>query len=142
MSSDDVGYLPAIAIATLFIFYVVWGAMHDIAHARETNLALEYVALALTVPAFAWLYKKAVPRMGPKARLAWLIGTSLLITLYSLAALNAILSPKYPKDPMLGWMFLAAGVPAFALIGYRLVRKALLLRNDASCRDLNKNSAL
>ena len=68
VDNDDVGFLPAIAVGTLFVFYVVWAAMHDIAHANESECILESMLLAISIPAFAFLYRKALLLLTPKAK--------------------------------------------------------------------------
>jgi hypothetical protein len=125
--SDEIGYLPAIAVGTLFVFYLVWAAMHDIAHG-ESDSTLEYGALIMSVPVFAFLYRMALLHLGAKARRAWLTGTGLLVLLFNLGAMNAKLHPKYAPDPMLAALFLIAGVPVLGLIVYHLVRDAFRLR--------------
>lgn len=130
---SDVGFLPAIGVGTLFVFYMVWAAMHDIAHANGSKCAPEYTALAISVPAFAFLYRKALLLLTPKAKVAWLAGTGVLLVLFDLGALSAQLHPKYAKDPMLGSLFLAAGLPVLGLIGYHLVREIIRRRTRCAC---------
>ncbi|MBI1896890.1 MAG: hypothetical protein HYS04_10225 [Acidobacteria bacterium] len=120
-SSDDTGLLPAIAIGTLFVFYIIWAAMHDIAHG-ESDTTLEYAALIVSLPAFASLYRMAL-HLAPTAKLVWLGGTGLLVLLFDLAAVHAKLHPKYAADPMLSSLFLTAGVPVLGLIGCHLTRE-------------------
>jgi hypothetical protein len=53
VGKDDIGLLPAFTIATLFVFYLVWAAMHDIAHANEfLSLRRTTGARAHSSPAF------------------------------------------------------------------------------------------
>jgi hypothetical protein len=125
--NSDVGVLMVIAIGTLFVFYLVWAAMHDIAHG-ESDCTLEYAVLVISIPAFAFLYRTALLHLAPRAKAAWLGGTGLLILLFDLAALSAKLHPKYAPDRMLASLFLTAGVPVFGLISYHLVRETLRLR--------------
>src|ERR1051326_3178194 len=94
----NAGFLPWIALGTLAIFYLAWAAMHDIAHG-ESDLTLEYVVLAASVPAFGLLYRGAMVLLPGKAQRAWLAGTAVLFLLLDLAALNATLHPKYLLDP-------------------------------------------
>jgi RsiW-degrading membrane proteinase PrsW (M82 family) len=122
-SSGDVGLLPVIAFGTLFVFYMIWAAMHDIAHG-ESDTTAEWTVLIVSVPTFAVLYYIALSLLGPNAKFLWLAGTGLLVLLFNLGAVNAILYPKYAPDPMLASLFLAAGVPVLALIGYHLTREA------------------
>jgi ABC-type amino acid transport system permease subunit len=98
-STGDIGLPPAVALGTLFVFYMVWAAMHDIAHG-ESDATLEYAALIAGVPAFAFLYRVALLHLAPKAKSAWLVGT------------------EYAPDPMLASLFLSASVPVLGLIGY------------------------
>ena len=121
MDHDD--WLPAIAFGTLILFYLVWAALHDIAHGDEGTV--ESIVLAISVPAFALLYRQALRVLTSKAKVAWLIGTGLLISLFNAGAVSSMLHPKYAKDPMLASAFLAAGLPVLGLIGYHLVREAL-----------------
>ena len=123
MNDDGRGLLPAFAAGTLILFYVVWAAMHDIAHGDEGTP--EWTCLAISVPVFAFLSRQALRHLRSTPRLAWLIGTSLLLSLFTAGAVSSIFHPKYPKDPLLARVFLAVGVPALALLGYRLVREAL-----------------
>lgn len=110
------------AAGTAVIFYIIWAAMHDIAH-QETNTTFEWTALVLTVPAFVLVYSLAVSRLNPRALRAWLAGTTLLTGLFAIGAIDAILNPKYPPDPQLGVIFLIAAVPVLVLLGYHLVTK-------------------
>ena len=121
-NGGSVGFLPVIAVGTLFVFYIVWAAMHDIAHG-ESDCTLEYTALVISVPAFAFLYRMALVLLAPKAKAAWLGGTGLLILLFDVAAANVKLHPRYALDPMLASLFLMAGVPALGLISHHLVRE-------------------
>ena len=114
---DDMGLLPAIAVGTSFVFYLVWGAMHDIAHG-EPDTTFEYAALIISIPAFAFLYRMALLHLASRAKLAWLGGTGLLVLMFDLASGVAILRPKYVPDPMLGSLFLMAGVPVLGLLSY------------------------
>lgn len=125
--AEDVGFLPALTVGTLFVFYLVWAAGHDIAHG-EADTALEYAALIGSVPAFAWLYRTALLRLSPRAKAGWLGGTGLLLTLFNSAAIQSALHPKYAADSMLAYLLLTAGLPVLGLIGYHLVREAARLR--------------
>ncbi len=122
MDRDNVGLLPAFAFGTLFLFYIVWAAMHDIAHGDEG--AIETIALAISVVAFALLYRHALRLLAFREEVAWLIGTGILLALFNAGAVSSMFHPKYPKDPMLATAFLCAGVPGFGLIVYRLVHDA------------------
>jgi hypothetical protein len=113
--------LPAISVATLVVFYLVWGALHDIARG-EADTTLECGALVLAVPAFAFLYRAAL-RLAPRARSVWFAGAGLTVLLFDLAAANAMLNPKYPRDAELAGLFLAAGLPLLALIAFHLLRR-------------------
>ena len=124
---NDIGFLPVIAVGTLFVFYVVWAAMHDIAQG-EIDATLEYAALIVSLPVFAFLYRMALLYLLPKARVVWLGGTGLLIFLFGLAAMNVRLHPKHAQDSMVASLFLMAGVPVLGLIGYHLARETLRLR--------------
>jgi hypothetical protein len=121
MNRNGMSFLAAFAFGTLILFYLVWAAMHDIAHGDEGTL--EWTMLAICVPAFAWLYWQALRVLTSKAKLAWLIGTGFLFSLYSAGAISQMLEPKYVKDPMLAATFLVVGLPALGLIGYHLVRE-------------------
>ncbi len=125
----DVGLLPIFGVGTLFLFYLVWAAAHDIAHG-ESDLTLEYFLLVLSIPAFALLYRMAFVVLAPKARTVWLGGTGLLLLLFDLGALNAKLHPKYAPDPFLASLFLMAGIPALGLIGYHLAHEAFCKRQS------------
>lgn len=122
MRNDRAGSLLAIAAGTLLIFFLVWAAMHDIAHANELNYSLEYVVLLFCPFAFGALYAMGLRVLRHGARVTWLTGTALLLALYNLGAASALLRPKYPLDPILGTAFLIAGVPLLALTGYHLLR--------------------
>lgn len=67
MDRNDIGYLPAISIGTLIVFYLIWAALHDIAHASEPDYTLEYIALGLSIPAFGILYRAALLHLGRRA---------------------------------------------------------------------------
>ena len=85
MESDDTGWLPLIAFSTLTLFYFVWAAMHDMAHGDEGTV--EWTVLAICAVAFPLLYWFALRTLTSKAKVAWLICTSLLIGLFSAGAL-------------------------------------------------------
>lgn len=138
MNRDDIGLLPAISFGTLILFYFVWAAMHDIAHGDEGTL--EWTVLAICAVAFAGLYRQALRFLTPKAKVAWLIGTGLLLVLYSAGAISSMLHPKYVKDPMLARTFLMVGSPALALISYHLVREALHSRARRGWHHAHTNS--
>ena len=121
MDEDDLSVLPLIGVFTLILFYFLWAAMHDIAHGDEGTL--EWTVLAICGIAFPLLYRQALRIFRRTAKMAWLIGTGLLITLFSLGAVSSLLHPKYPKDLMLGMTFLSAGVPVLGMIGYHLLRE-------------------
>jgi hypothetical protein len=123
MDRDHVDALPLFAFGTLILFYCVWACMHDIAHGDEGTA--EWTMLTVCAVAFALVYRQALRVLASKAKVAWLIGTGLLISLFSAGAVSSMLHPKYAKDPMLASTFLAAGLPALGLIGYHLVREAL-----------------
>jgi hypothetical protein len=131
MDHDDVGILLAIAAGTLVVFYVIWAAMHDIAHGA-VDPTFEYAALALSVLAFAFLYRKALLILTPKFKVGWLTGVGLLMILFDVGALSANLRPKYPKDPILGALFLTASLPVLGLIIYHLLGEARHQRNPKS----------
>lgn len=124
-----VGSLLAIAVATLLVFYFVWAAMHDIAHG-ESDSTFEYTILVISIPAFAFLYRLAFRLLMPKAKAVWLGCTGLLILLFDAAAVNVKLRPeaKYAADPMLATLFLIAGLPVLALLGYHFFREVFALR--------------
>jgi len=115
-------FLLWITVGTLFVFYMIWAAMHDIAHG-ESDTTSEYAALIVSVPAFAFLYRKALRHLTSKAKLVWLGSTGLLILLFDLAAVVAIRQPTYAPDPMLGTVFLMAGIPVLGLILYLFARE-------------------
>ncbi|MBI4904102.1 MAG: hypothetical protein HY820_10735 [Acidobacteria bacterium] len=117
---NSFGCLPATAIGTLVLFYLTWAAMHDIA--RESDTTLEYLVLLLIPPAFALLYHLALRHLTRRGKLAWLASTALLMLLFTAAAIQSALHPKYPADPTLAAMFLTAAVPALSLIAYHLIK--------------------
>jgi hypothetical protein len=118
---DDFGRLPGLAFGTLFLFHFVWAAMHDLSHGDEGTL--EWTVLAVCAAGFPLLYWQALRLSRRGGRLAWLIGTGLILALFGAGAVSAIVQPKFPKDPMLAWTYLAAGVPALATIGYGILRE-------------------
>jgi peptidoglycan/LPS O-acetylase OafA/YrhL len=126
MDHEDAVLLPLLSFATLILFYFVWACMHDIAHGDEGTA--EWTVLAICAMAFAMVFRLALRFLAPDAKVAWLIGTCLLISLFSAGAVSSVFRPKYAKDPMLASTFLAAGLPALGLIGYQLVREALRRR--------------
>lgn len=111
---------------TLLLFCLVWAAMHDIAHGDEGTI--EWTVLAISALAFAGLYRQAIRILRSKAKVAWLIATGLLFSLFNFAAAAALRRPKYDKDPMLAMTFLTVGLPMLGLIVYRLVREELQAR--------------
>ena len=128
----DIGWLPAIALCTLIWSFFVWAAMHDLARGDEGTL--EWIVLAICAVAFPLLFRSAVRTLAPHAKVAWLIGAGLLLGLFSAGAVRALTHPKYHKDPMLASIFLLAGVPALALIGYHLVRDCAMAASRLSAR--------
>ena len=84
---------------------------------------LEWTFFAVSAVTFALVYRLALETLSWKARIGWLTGTGLLLVLYSVAAIIAMIRPKYAKDPLAAISFLAAGVPATALVGRRLIRE-------------------
>jgi hypothetical protein len=129
MDRNHMGFLPAIGVSTLVVFYLIWAAMHDIAH--DGGGAPEYVALAVSPLAFAYLFRQALRVLTTRERVVWLAGAGLLISLFATAAVSALVNPKYPSDPILGAGFLAAGGPALLLIASLLVREARRRRAQA-----------
>jgi peptidoglycan/LPS O-acetylase OafA/YrhL len=123
MDHDDIGLLPAFTLGTLILFYFVWAAMHDIAHGDEGTL--EWTVLAICALAFAGLYWQAFRVLTSKAKLAWLIGTGFLLSLFDAGAISSMWHPKYVKDTMLASIFLLVGLPVLGLIGYHAVGEAL-----------------
>jgi hypothetical protein len=113
------GLLVFLSVGTLLVLYLVWAAFHDIAHG-ERDLTAEYTVLVLCVIAFAFLYRLTMSRLPVKARMVWLTGTGLLVLLFDVGAVNACLRPKYALDPLLGAIFLIAGVPVLGVIGRAL----------------------
>ncbi|HWA16582.1 MAG TPA: hypothetical protein VG817_09115, partial [Gemmatimonadales bacterium] len=103
--------------------YLVWAAMHDIAHGDEGTM--EWTVLGVCTVGFLLLYWLALRTLASKARMGWLVGTALLISLFSAGAVSAILRPKYAKDPLLAATFLAVGLPMLGMIAYHLVREAI-----------------
>lgn len=126
MNRNDVSWLVPITLGTLILFYLVWAAMHDIAHGDQGTL--EWTFLALSLPAFALLYRQALRLLPSKAKAVWLTVTGIVISLFVVGSGNSLLQPKYPKDPMLATVFLAAGLPALGLITYHLIRSSFQKR--------------
>jgi hypothetical protein len=122
-SRDNFGWGPAITFFTVLVFFCVFATLHDIA--RESEYTGELVVLLLCVPAFAFLYRKALRLLTPRGIAAWLGGTGLVILLFDLAAFEAIRHPKYPNDVMAGSLFLAVSLPVLALACYHLARVRL-----------------
>jgi hypothetical protein len=126
MDEDDIVLLSLIAVIppmffTVILFYLVWAAMHDLAHGDEGTLEWSVLAVyAMAFPALYWLVLRILTRI---ARMAWLIGAGLLFALFSVGAASSLLHPKYPKDPMLGMTFLLAAAPALGMIGYHFLRE-------------------
>jgi hypothetical protein len=122
-----------LAGSTLFVFYIVWAAMHDITHG-EADLTLEYAALVISVPVFVLIYRRAVLLLPSRQKKVWLVGTALMVFLFDVAAISARLRPKYALDPLLGSVFLVAGIPLLTLIFYHLVRECLRGREVVKLR--------
>ena len=111
--TEDAGLLAAFAAATLAVFFIIWAALHDIARG---DAGIEYIALAAGAVAFGLLYRAAVRHLDRKTRLAWLLGTGLLILLFDVAAVSSRMNPKYPLDALVASWFLAVGLPALAAV--------------------------
>ena len=125
--SSDIGYLPAISVGTLGVFFLIWAAMHDIARSHGPA-PVEFALLACCPPALALLARSAMRCLRPKERLLWLGATALLLTLFHMAAIAAVLQPKYARDTAAGAGWLCAGLPALAWIGHRLWRESAATR--------------
>jgi hypothetical protein len=119
---DDIGYFPAITIGTVAVFYIVFAALHDISRADEIDYTLEYSFLALCVPAFVFLYRKAMRVLGDKGRIAWLTFAASMVLLFDLAAVSSVLHPKYGNDRSVGVSFLVVALPVAGLMMYHLAR--------------------
>jgi hypothetical protein len=137
MGENDEGLLPLIAFFpllffTLILFYLVWAAMHDLAHGDEG--ALEWSVLAVCALAFPFLYWLVLRILTGTARLVWLIGTGVLVALFSIGAISSMLHPKYAKDPMLGATFLTAALPALGAIAYHFLRELQNRRGATAIR--------
>jgi hypothetical protein len=128
---NDIGFLPALAAGTLFVFYLVWAALHDIAQG-ESDSTLEFAVLIVSLPALAFLYRMALLHLTPKAKIAWLGGAGLVVLLFDLGAVRSALYPRYAADPMIGSFFLMAGVPVLGLIVYHFAREISRRRSYAS----------
>jgi hypothetical protein len=123
MSMDDGRFVGSI-LSTLFVFFLVFAALHDISRADQTSYIAEYAALVISGAAFAFIYRKACQVLTFKSKLVWLALTGVLILLFDLAALEARLHPKYPNDWVVGSAFLAVTLPLLGLLGYQLIRHA------------------
>lgn len=121
-SSSDIGFLPAMTVGTLVVFYLAWAAMHDIAHA-ESDVSFEYMVLIACVPALTFLCRLGLQLLSRKEKVIWLGGLGVLVSLFSTAAVSAIVRPKYTADPMLGVMFLAGGLPLLGFTIFHLTRE-------------------
>ena len=105
---------------SLIVFFFVWAAMHDLAHGDEGTL--EWTVLAICAVALPLVFYLAVRALSSAALLAWLIGTGLLVALFTVGAISAMLTPKYSRDPMLARSFLSVGLPMLGIISHRIVR--------------------
>lgn len=111
----------ASASGALLVFFVVWAALHDLAHGDEGTV--EGIFLAISAAAFALLYRFALRSLAYRARMVWLMGVAGIAAFFNVAAVSAILRPMFPRDPLLGACVLAAGVSLCAMIGIRLFRE-------------------
>jgi hypothetical protein len=118
----DGRYAVPLAVAALFVLFLVWGALHDISHANETDYSLEYAVLILSVPALALIHREAARFLPPGVKVAWLAATLGVLVLFDMAALSARLHPKYGNDYAVGSTFLAVTLPLLVLLCYCLVR--------------------
>jgi hypothetical protein len=121
MVGHDESALPAIALSTLAIFYVIGGAMHDIVRGDAGMLVWMFLAFGALV--FCILYRLALRSLNTKERIFWLAGTVLLLLLCGLTPINSLIRPKYAEDPKLAATFLAAGLPVAMMLIHRLVRE-------------------
>lgn len=110
---------PLFAGGATCMLYLVWAALHDISRADGSDYTLEYALLALSVPVFALIYRKAFRILTTRGKLAWLAATAGVLLLFDLSALSARLNPKYANDVVVGTTFLAAGLPLLGYVGYR-----------------------
>ncbi len=115
--------LPLFGLGALVLFYSVWACMHDIAHGDEGTG--EWTVLAICALLFPLLYWSALRLLTVNAKLVWLIGVGVVLSLFNTAAVNVILHPKYAKDPLLGKTFLAAGIPMLVVVCYHLIAELL-----------------
>jgi hypothetical protein len=118
MSDGRVGGLVGGALLAVFLVY---GALHDISRADESDYAAEYAALAIGGAALAYIHHKALRILTPKARRAWLWVTIGVIVLFDLAALSVRLNPKYPNDAVVGTAFLAVTLPLLGLVCFQAI---------------------
>jgi hypothetical protein len=121
MERND-AWLAPIAAGTLILFFFVWAALHDVARGDEGSL--EWTIFGLCILAFPLLYLLALKRLTPRGQLKWLIGTGVLIALFSAGAASLTLWPKSPQDPIVGLTFLTVGLPVLPVIGYHARRSA------------------
>jgi hypothetical protein len=122
------GWILPVGIGTLILYFLVWAALHDIAR-QESGSTLEWIVLAMCVPAFALVYRVALSRLVPGERTLWLLGVTVLTALASLGAGSSLLRPKYPGDPLAATVFLAAGAPLLAVLVGRLLVDSRQRRN-------------
>ena len=128
--TDFTGLLPAILfVATLALFYLVWGAFHDLAHGDEGNA--EWTCLAFSLPAFFLLDWLAVHFLPANAKLAWLTANGFVLVLFSAGAVAGIVHPHYARGPLLGTVYLSVGLPVLSFLGYQWVREVLHKRASA-----------
>jgi len=116
------GRLIGLTLGAALVFFLVFGSVHDISHADETDYTLEYLVLVFSVPAFGWIYWKAFRVLTPRGKTVWLAVTGAVILLCDLSAVAVLHHPKYANDPMVASSFLAATLPVLGLVCYRLIR--------------------
>lgn len=116
------GRLIGLTLGAALVFFLVFGSLHDISQADETDYTLEYLVLVFSVPAFGWIYWKAFQILMPKGKAVWLAATGAVILLCDLSAVATLRHPKYANDPTVASSFLAATLPVLGLVCYRLIR--------------------
>lgn len=116
------GRLIGLTLSAALVFFLVFGSLHDISHAEETDYTLEYLVLVFSVPAFGWIYWKAFQILTPRGKMAWLGVTGAVILLCDLSAVGTLRHPKYANDSIVASTFLAATLPVLGLVCYRLIR--------------------
>ena len=115
------GTLGVLVPGALLALFFVYGALHDISRADQSDYTAEYAGLAVGAVALVYIHSQVLRMLAPKRRRIWLWVTFGVMALFDVAALSARLNPKYPNDRAVGTAFLAVTLPLLGLVCFQAI---------------------